>query len=1338
MESFQSTDEFEELLKEVFEHLEQSRFRMALTTAQKVYELKPDDYRTVVCLAWAFLENGNSSAALEYADLACQIEEEKAFPHLYRGYILLRLGIYEGAMQDLNYVIFKEEISVEKAFHYKAQCLAGLGRYTEALDAFESSVLASHHPLDEDLQKLRLWYREPTGQKSTFLSKLLNKEKEKNYLNHAVEAFKMKEYWYSLWALNKVLGDPTQSELFAEAKLLELETLMALFQFKKAVAKAHEYQHELKDNPKFKTLYSRITAREEISQPPVTIKKDISFSQIPKKKDSSPDSRPNEKDSSSNPLPTEKEILKKSTAKTITKSTDFIAAEISKHTPLHAKTFDLIANLHADKRKYLLQFDQSSISYIGVEVVVTNPYYNFADVVVDGTAVWYLNDVEVGTYSFSIKVDKQWSHFEFVQSWGTDTAGFWHRGQGRVDIYLNGEFTCSRWFLIGSQEIINSEEVEIIAQDSSVGISDSKHKKESEKIVPEGEKSLEQLLKELDAFTGLKTIKQAMRDFVDYLTFINERKKLGLKTQEGISLHTVFLGNPGTGKTTIARLLGNIFKAMGLLEKGHIVEVDRSALVGQYIGETAQKTDKLITDALGGVLFIDEAYTLVKKGGGQDFGQEAIDTLLKRMEDKAGEFAVIVAGYTNEMNGFLESNPGMKSRFSHNFVFEDYTPDELIEIFKQMAKKEEYVLSAEDWHDLEKEFTRLYRKRDKTFGNARLVRTIFNNAKMQVGKRCSKLPAAQRNKKALSTIMQEDIKAILKTSLTKDFQVGVDDENLKTALVKLEQLTGLSSVKKEISELVKLAKFYHQQGENLQTKFCDHVVFSGNPGTGKTTVARLFSQIYAALGILEKGHLVEADRQALVASFVGKTAEKTTELINHSFGGTLFIDEAYTLVKSGDSGSDFGKEAIDTLLKRMEDDRGKFIVIAAGYTDQMKSFLDSNPGMQSRFTKFITFEDYTPDELMTIMEHSLSEKHLTLDPTAKEKLAKYFNEIYRTRDKTFGNARLVRNIVGNAIRKQVLRIVDIQKENLTEEVTQTILADDIQELHAVKEEGNKIQIIGDKDLLEKYLMELKELPGLDSVKKSVEKLINSLKVSKLREARGLKVLPKNLHSVFLGNPGTGKTTVARLLAKIYKEMGLLEKGHLIETDRAGLVAGYVGQTAKKTDEMIEKSLGGLLFIDEAYTLTRGGGNDFGQEAIETLLKRMEDFRDKFAIIVAGYTGEMNDFLDVNPGLKSRFTNYFAFEDYSPRQLLEIASLICEKSGYLLDEGALQILMETFNYLYSVRNKNFGNARTARNLLYKAIGNQEERISALTSVSDDELITIVYEDVQIIDIQEFIK
>jgi SpoVK/Ycf46/Vps4 family AAA+-type ATPase len=196
-------------------------------------------------------------------------------------------------------------------------------------------------------------------------------------------------------------------------------------------------------------------------------------------------------------------------------------------------------------------------------------------------------------------------------------------------------------------------------------------------------------------------------------------------------------------------------------------------------------------------------------------------------------------------------------------------------------------------------------------------------------------------------------------------------------------------------------------------------------------------------------------------------------------------------------------------------------------------------------------------------------------------------------------------------------------------------------------------------------------------------------------------------------------------------MGLIEKGHLVEVDRSALVAGYQGQTAIKTDEVIQKALGGTLFVDEAYTLSRGG-NDFGQEAIDTLLKRMEDYKDKLIVIVAGYTNEMQIFLDSNPGMQSRFTNFFTFDDYTPRQMLEIASQISEKNGYQLDEGALQLLLEKFTKLYDRRDANFGNARTVRNILYKAISNQEERILTVLNPSDTDLTTITFDDIKSID------
>jgi stage V sporulation protein K len=317
----------------------------------------------------------------------------------------------------------------------------------------------------------------------------------------------------------------------------------------------------------------------------------------------------------------------------------------------------------------------------------------------------------------------------------------------------------------------------------------------------------------------------------------------------------------------------------------------------------------------------------------------------------------------------------------------------------------------------------------------------------------------------------------------------------------------------------------------------------------------------------------------------------------------------------------------------------------------------------------------------------------------------------------------------------VLRIVEISQEDLSEDLTKTITIEDVRPIISAAPEKKEARVEGNKELLDQYLLELKELTGLDSVKRSVEKLITGLKVSKLREERGLKVISKNLHAVFLGNPGTGKTTIARLISQIYKELGLLQKGHLVEVDRSALVAGYAGQTSKKTDQVIDQAIGGTLFIDEAYTLSRGSG-DFGQEAIDTLLKRMEDYRDKLVVIVAGYPNEMKDFIDSNPGLQSRFTNYFNFEDYNPREMLEIATMISEKNGYNLDEGALQILLGKFSELYQNRDMNFGNARTVRNILYKAINNQEERILMVQNPTNEVLTTITPEDIDNIDMREF--
>ena len=235
--------------------------------------------------------------------------------------------------------------------------------------------------------------------------------------------------------------------------------------------------------------------------------------------------------------------------------------------------------------------------------------------------------------------------------------------------------------------------------------------------------------------------------------------------------------------------------------------------------------------------------------------------------------------------------------------------------------------------------------------------------------------------------------------------------------------------------------------------------------------------------------------------------------------------------------------------------------------------------------------------------------------------------------------------------------------------------------------------IPDSHTIEEHLQELDQLIGLNHLKGEVHQFINFLKIQTLREKQGLARIPITLHSVFCGSPGTGKTTVARLMGKIYQTLGILKKGHLVETDRSGMVAGYVGQTAQRVDELVESALDGVLFIDEAYTLKPiDSGNDFGQEAIDMLLKRMEDYRDRLVVIVAGYGGEMTRFIESNPGLKSRFNRYFHFEDYTPQELLLIFNSFCQKHSYRLTEEGREVLLHQLQDLYHQRDKSFGNGR----------------------------------------------
>lgn len=703
------------------------------------------------------------------------------------------------------------------------------------------------------------------------------------------------------------------------------------------------------------------------------------------------------------------------------------------------------ANIKISDRKYYKTFNALTTRYIWAEFSANNLVRKNEDWACELSFVFRTNTgYAKGSITKIIFVKPNEEKIITTIGWGSDLLGTWGRGKYFAEVVFMDELVASVPFEVGDDYVEALEEDFAPMQQTGFIIEEDLNRKENNNPSKNNPNTIEEVMKELDELTGLESIKTKIKEYSNYLQFISLRKQKGFADEEKINLNAVFKGNPGTGKTTVARMLGKIYKELGLLKKGHVHEVDRADLVAEFIGQTAPKTKEAIKKAKDGILFIDEAYSLARKDDdSKDFGKEAIEILLKEMSDNS-DMAVIVAGYPTEMEVFLSSNPGLKSRFNMVYDFPDYVPQELIKIAEFACEKRNVHFTTEAKDSLYKFLVEKYRARDRFFGNARLVHSLVDEFKMNLGLRIMKTDKPENlTLENLSTIEVVDIEKAFQAQKGINPDIPIDEDLLKESVTKLRSMMGLTEVKNDIEELIKLVRFYKETGKNIRESFFLHSVFLGNPGTGKTTVARILAQIYKALGILERGHLVECDRQSMVGGYIGQTAIKTTELIDKSMGGVLFIDEAYALTEGG--GNDYGKEAVETLLKRMEDQRGQFIVIAAGYTQNMEKFLESNPGLKSRFDKVFTFADFAPEDLYEIALNQLKENGITPDEKAAAHLKAYIAFVHRHKDKYFGNGREVRKIVEEAIRNQHLRLSELPKNKRTEKIIHTLTMEDIAE-----------------------------------------------------------------------------------------------------------------------------------------------------------------------------------------------------------------------------------------------------------------------------------------------------
>ena len=560
---------------------------------------------------------------------------------------------------------------------------------------------------------------------------------------------------------------------------------------------------------------------------------------------------------------------------------------------------------------------------------------------------------------------------------------------------------------------------------------------ERKKIIKTGESE-----KKLQALIGLSCIKESVQKIKAYA--------LMNKDNAALNLHMCFLGNPGSGKTEVARHVANILYENNILPSNKFIEVDRSGLVSQYFGATAEKTSQIIKKAIGGVLFIDEAYALgnnANEVGISDYGKEAIDTLVKAMEDYRGKFCVILAGYRNEMQQMISVNPGLRSRIQFVLDFPNYTRDELKRISLFMLEKRSYSIDEIALNRI-LDITEIRRK-DPNFANAREIRNILDQVIM-----CQNLRCMETGETEIGLVDVNKYIHDAKINLSAASETSI--RSIASGEEELERLIGLDTVKR----MIKKIKAYAKRNKDLED-FNLHMCFYGNPGTGKTEVARILSRILYDASVLDEAKLIETDALGLLGKFVGETAPKTLQKVNEAMGGVLFIDEAYALTNGTQQdgvNSSYGEEAIAVLLREMENHRGQFCTILAGYKQKMKEMLSTNPGMESRIQFTLEFPDYTREELGAIAQRFLTSKQYSISDDA---LIRFLDIMeYFRKQPNFANARTVRNVIDQVIMNQNLRTEDNENDSLIIlEDVEDYLADEGIDIHGSRQGTRRIGFV---------------------------------------------------------------------------------------------------------------------------------------------------------------------------------------------------------------------------------------------------------------------------------------
>lgn len=818
----------------------------------------------------------------------------------------------------------------------------------------------------------------------------------------------------------------------------------------------------------------------------------------------------------------------------------------------------------------------------------------------------------------------------------------------------------------------------------------------------------EDVLDRLYRLVGLRKVKEEITRITEYLEFIRLRRENGFASRVS-AMHMIFTGHPGTGKNTVAEMIGELFSKLGLLSNGSVHHFDRNHLVQDGATVEEQLVRRALADSEGGVMFIDRAGDLFIPDDPNDRGVVALSVLMGVLVSENPDVLVILADEAGEIENMLAALPELKKVFTRQLCFEDYTPEELMEITRIKLKEREYRFTPA----AEEKFYKILKAAciagELDFTNGSFIDERIEDAEMRMSKRLMSNGGSSYKREELMLIEEADI-------------VEEDAENPGIPLERLKTMVGLGQLKQSLLHHLNYIYFIRERQKHGFTDVMPplNMIFSGNPGTGKLTVAKMIGEIYHATGIIDHPEVVVQCGRNLTAEAGLTPQQMAAALLSASRGGLLYIDEADALPVS-----EFGLALFELLLSAIPtEDSGDMVVVLAGYPDKIDKMLEMNPSLKDYFPYRFLFNDYTAEELLQIATDKLKEKDYALHPKALEMLKGLIGRIYDKKDKRFGNVLLIEKLVEAVIRKMSDRIMGIRNEReLTRQEMTTILETDVPA--DILETPKFDRDIFNEEEIGQALKDLDNIVGQEKLKLQIRDFVG---LARHYSQQGVKLSTRmSLQWCFTGNSALGKGTIARIIGRLYKAMGIVDKGHVLDFKVEKLIGLLEDEAQRSIGEALLKSNGGIFLFDEdSPKLVAAGG--FRERVRAILMSQLAERPGSYIIIYAEPKSAVPGF-NGGAGHMSEMVNILDFEDYTKEELMQILKRRLEKENMKLTATARRHMAVFIGMLVSTDERNHASSRLMRIVADLLVRNTLQRIAKIgKTVKPEEIVSVQKQDV----------